>query len=247
MRGHRLFAATAAVLLYTAAPATAQVGTDRVVISVNAAYQGASNTFDDHLEFEEFTETGTTDARYPIGTGLMFDGGAAVRLWKGFGVGFAFSSFSRDDIAQTDTRVPHPFFDDRDRTIVADVDGIARAETGVHIQARYAFGTDRVQAAVSGGPSVLTLEQEVVTEVQFDQTYPYDTATFRAADTRRLRASAATFNVGFDMMWRLGQNFGVGGMVRFASAPVDLDAGEGRTLTVDAGGIAGGAGVRIVF
>jgi hypothetical protein len=246
MRAHRLLIGTLAII-WTAAPAAAQMGEDRMVVSVNAGYQGASNTFSDHLEFEEFTETGTTDARYPIGNGFMFDGGAAVRLWRGFGVGLAFSSFSRDEIAQTDTRVPHPFFDDRERAIDADVDGIARSETSFHVQARYVVGTDRVQAAFSGGPSFLTLEQEIVTEVQYDHAYPYDTASFRAAETRRLRASAPTFNVGFDMMWRLGRHFGVGGLIRFAAAPIDLDAGEGRTVTVDAGGIAGGAGLRLVF
>jgi hypothetical protein len=247
MRARRQFICGLLVLVCTGAPAAAQVGSDRIVVSFNAGYQGASNTFSDRLEFEEFTETGTTDARYPIGNGFLFDGGAAVRLWRGFGVGLAFSSLSRDDVAQTDTRVPHPFFDDRDRTIAADVDGMARTETGFHMQARYALGTERLQAAFSAGPSFLTLEQEIVTEVQYDQTYPYDTVSFRAAETRRLRASAATFNVGFDMMWRVGQHFGVGGMIRFASAPIDLDAGDGRTLTVDAGGIAGGGGVRLVF
>lgn len=247
MRTHRQIACAAAVLVCTAAPATAQVASDRILISFNAAFQGASHTFSDRLEFEEFRETGTTDARYPIKNGLMFDGGAAVRLWKGLGIGVAFSSFSGDDVAQTDTRVPHPFHDDRDRTINADVSGIGRTETGIHVQARYAFGTDTLQAAFSAGPSFLTLEQEIVTEVQYDQTYPYDTATFRAADTERLRATAATFNVGFDMTWRFTRNLGVGGMLRFASAPIDLDAGEGRTLTIDAGGVAGGAGLRILF
>ena len=47
--------------------------------------------------------------------------------------------------------------------------------------------------------------------------------------------------------WMLGRTFGVGGILRFSKATVDLDAPNNRTISVDAGGFYAGGGVRILF
>ena len=43
------------------------------------------------------------------------------------------------------------------------------------------------------------------------------------------------------------RQFGVGGILRFSRATVDLDAPDNRTVSVDAGGFYAGGGLRIVF
>jgi hypothetical protein len=48
-------------------------------------------------------------------------------------------------------------------------------------------------------------------------------------------------------MWMLNRRFGVGGLVRFSKASVDLDAPDNRTISVDAGGVYAGGGIRILF
>jgi hypothetical protein len=40
---------------------------------------------------------------------------------------------------------------------------------------------------------------------------------------------------------------GVGGLVRYTRADVDLDVAQGRTLALKAGGVQGGVGIRVSF
>ena len=86
-----------------------------------------------------------------------------------------------------------------------------------------------------------------MTEVTVTEAYPYDTVKFAAAEKRRENGSTVTFNVGADLMWMLTREFGVGGLVRFSPASVDLDAPGNRTISVDAGGVYAGGGIRILF
>jgi hypothetical protein len=239
-------AALAACLAVAATPAAAQT-TGRVHVSVNAAFQPTEHPFSDRLEFEENFETGSTSTRYPSGAGVMFDGGAGVRLWRGFGVGVAMSLLNRDDAAETETSSPHPFFFDAPRQIAGVATGLRRAERGIHAQAQYAIVSGPLRAVLSAGPSFLQIEQDLVVEVLYDDEFPFDTATFQSARTRRASGNAVGVNAGADVSWMFSRRFGVGGMLRFATASVDLDASDGRIVTVDGGGLMTGAGVRIVF
>lgn len=230
-----------------AAPAAAQPA-DRGYISFNGLVQAADNGFTDRFEFDRYLEKGTTEARYPIEQAMAFDGGIGVRLWKRLGAGVTVSRYERDASVPTDTSVPHPFFDARLRSFSGDAPGLARTETGVHAHATYLIGGEgAVRALLFAGPSHVTVEQDLVTRVEYEDVYPYDTAAFLRADTEHLRASAVTFNVGADVTWMFARHLGVGGLLRFARATVDLRSRDGRTIGVDAGGLTGGAGVRIAF
>ena len=79
------------------------------------------------------------------------------------------------------------------------------------------------------------------------ETYPFDTAAFGSAWKAKATGSAAAFNVGADVIWMLGKTVGVGGLVRYSRATVDLDSPDNRTVTVDAGGLYAGGGLRLLF
>jgi hypothetical protein len=237
-----------AAAMLSASPAAAQTWSERVLISVNGAYQPTKNDFSDRFEFQKNLETGTTDVDYPVKGGFVFDAGASFRFWKNLAAGVSVSSFTRDDIASTTSSIPHPFFFQQPRTVTGDATGVKRTETAVHVQAVYLVNPGgKLRMAFSGGPTFFTLEQDLVTEVTVTETYPYDTAAFASADKRRESGSTVTFNVGADVMWMLSRNVGVGGLVRFSPASVDLDAPNNRTISVDAGGVYAGGGLRLLF
>ena len=98
-----------------------------------------------------------------------------------------------------------------------------------------------------GGPSILHVNQAVVTDVNYSEEYPYDTAAFTGVDSRDVKASATGFNAGADVRWMFSRHVGLGGLVRFTRGTVDLDGPDNRTITVDAGGTHVGAGLRVVF
>ncbi|MGH9372633.1 MAG: outer membrane beta-barrel protein, partial [Vicinamibacterales bacterium] len=251
---NRFRALTFVCAMALAAPAVAQsrqwAGDQppRFALSLNGGYQSSTTEFDDRFTFDLYQETGTTRVAYPIEAGFLFDAGGSVRIWRGLAAGVAVSRFVRDGAASTNTSLPHPFFLQRNRDIDGEADGIKREETGIHIQAQYQLPlTGSLQIVLMGGPSVLQVKQTLVTEVNFNEEYPYDTATFTGVDSDRVSRSATGFNIGADVQWMFSPHVGAGALVRFTSATVDLDAAGDRTVSVDAGGTQVGAGLRFVF
>jgi hypothetical protein len=248
MHSFRMSMLVPAIVMSLGAPAMAQEWSERVVVSFSGAYQLATNDFSDRFEFERDLETGSTSTEYPVKGGFTFDGGVGFRLWKSLGAGVAVSYMTRDDVGHTTSSVPHPLFFNQPRQVEGDATGITRSERAVHVQLMYMVrASDSVRVVVSGGPSFFNVEQDVVTDVSISQTYPFDTADFSSAQKTRVKASAPAFNVGADVMWFLGGNFGLGGVFRFSRASVDLDAPGNRTVSIDAGGPYVGGGVRILF
>ena len=151
-------------------------------------------------------------------------------------------------MASTTTSVPHPFHFNQPREVTGDATGVKRSETAVHVQAMYPIKSgNHLRLVLSGGPSFFNVEQDLVTEVTVTETFPFDTATFGAAQKSRKKGSAPAFNVGADVMWMLNRTLGVGGLVRFSRTSVDLDATASRTISVDAGGVYAGGGIRLLF
>ena len=126
-----------AALACTAAPAAAQTWSERVLISVNGAFQSTTHDASDRFEFEKNLEIGTTDVDYSVQGGFVFDGGISYRVWKNLAAGVSVSYFTRDEGASTTSSIPHPFFFQQPRSISGDATGVKRTETAVHVQAVY--------------------------------------------------------------------------------------------------------------
>lgn len=237
-----------ALFVAGAAPAAAQTWPERVHISVNAAFQPTANDFSDRFEFERNLETGSTEVDYRVQGGFVFDVGGGVRLWKQIGAGVAVSQFSRNNTAQTVSQVPHPFFFNQPREVSGEAGDVTRTETGVHVQLMYLIDPKGpLRVVLSGGPSFFTVKQDMVEEVLVTETFPFDTAEFASVRQTEQSGSATGFNVGADVFWMFSRRVGAGGLVRFARTSVDLDAPGNRTVSVDAGGVYAGGGLRIVF
>jgi hypothetical protein len=197
-------------------------------------------------EFQD-AETGTASVRYPVKGGRVVDGTFGVLVWRNVGVAVGVSQFSKKNDATVTAQIPHPFFLNRFRSIEGTT-RTTRNETGVHLQLAYLLPVGRrVRTVVFAGPSRLTVEQTFATDVQFAQQYPYDTATFSGATTRRSSNSATGFNVGADLFWMFGRRIGAGGLAQFVQARVREDAGHTHSISLDAGGVHVAGGVRVVF
>jgi hypothetical protein len=241
---------TTFVVLTLAAPAAAQSTSERFWAGVSGGVQGTSNGFSDAFEFAsqfQDQEKSTASVDYPVKGGPLVDGTFAVRLWKGFGVGIGVSHFSKRGSATVTAQVPHPFQLNQLRSIEGST-STSRNELGLHLQFAYLVPlTDRLRVIAFAGPSRLSVEQTLITDVQYAQSFPFDTAEFSTATTRRSSASAIGANGGVDVIWMFSRQFGVGGLVQYSAAQVREDVGNNRRVTVDAGGIQAGAGLRMVF
>ena len=122
---------------------------------------------------------------------------------------------------------------------------ISREETAVHLHARWTVPVgEAVEIALFGGPTFFRASQELLTAVDFSQEYPYDTATLGLATTREYDGSTVGFNVGADIAVYFSKWVGVGGLIRFSRA--DLDLSDGST-TVTVGGLHTAGGLRLRF
>ena len=256
-RRHLVLCAGACAVLAVAPPAAAQgrgaararaAGPTRLTISASGGIQAAVADLSDHFTFAKDQETETVDVDYPMKPGVLGDVGAAYRFSRRAGVGVAVSRVSGTGTAEIDASVPHPFFFGTPRTVSGTQSNITHNETSVHLQLRYAmYASRRLEAVVAAGPTWSSVEQEVVSGVKVNESYPYDTATFGGAITRRSKASAAGFNAGLDIAWMFQRSLGIGGLIRFTRAEVDVDVSDGRGIAMKAGGVQAGVGLRLAF
>ena len=251
MRAAVLVGVTALVLAIDVHVAGAQTssGSDRARVSINIGGQLSSTTFTTTTTSTVYREPATISTSYTVPKGQLFDGGFLYRLAGNFGVGVAVSSYSeRRDGAVTGS-IPHPFFFNTPRSL----SGTARQPAAQRGRRAHSGGLrdrdeDEYDVAISAGPTIFRVSQDLVSNAVYAETYPYDTVTFTSATTVRAQGTKTGFNVGVDVGYKLGTNLGVGGLVRFSRATLSFPlTGSAADVSVDAGGLQVGGGVRFYF
>ena len=86
-----------------------------------------------------------------------------------------------------------------------------------------------------------------MTDITFEQAYPFDAASFGSATTGERSASAIGAHAGADVAYYFSERIGIGGMVRFSRGSVELDSADGGTAASDVGGLHTSGGLRIRF
>ena len=219
----------------------------RGFVNVNGGYQASSTDFTSSFGFLSNAEEVTSRTDYAVDAGLFFDMSGGVRVWRHLAVGVGFSRFNQDGEAAIAAALPHPFFFDRDRPVSGTAIAI-REETAVHIQAQWVIPvSDMVDVAVFGGPTFFTVEQDLVSGIDFTDVFPFETATFVSASVEQQSESTVGYHVGADIAVYFTPNVGVGGLVRFSQATVDFSSNDGGTISVDTGGVHFGGGLRLRF
>lgn len=243
----KLFAAFACCMALMASEAAAQ-SAPRGFFLFNGAYQLSDRDFRDGATFRENVEDGHFDTDYGIGNGPTFDIAGGARVWRRLALGVGVTRFSKDVAADLSGSVPHPFFFQRARPVSAAIGGITRDELGVHVQARvFVLAGNRFEAMLFGGPSFFQLKQQIVTGLNYSNSYPYDEVAFANADIVEAKESAVGVNVGTDLAFFFTRQVGVGGTVQFTTANVDVPSAAGQTQSLKAGGTLVGAGIRFRF
>ncbi len=241
-------AIAAAVAVIVAAVPTVGLAQPRVGVTVNAGTQATSTAFTTRATLTLHREDGDLRADYGVDAGTLIDLGASVRLWRQVGVGVGVSRFQTTGPAGVSAGLPHPFHLEQFRA----VDGSAvttRQEAAVHVQLRVGatVGT-RLEVTLFGGPTFFDVAQTLVSDILFEETYPYDTATFSMAPTVQRSAAAVGFNAGVDLATYVTSTVGVGALIRFSRAMVDLERSDGGgALAMAAGGLHVGGGLRLRF
>jgi hypothetical protein len=254
----QITAVATALLLFGAGAAHAQDHAgwpERVFVAVDGSLQVMAKDFSESVRIADAfvtSESDTFNAAYARRSSALANAGLGVRLAGSFGVGVAASWSTRSGQAAFDLSVPSPLTANAPRTVSDSVDGLARTESAVHIEARYGIPLgSRSRVMVSAGPTIFNVKQDLVKSVEFEEFFGFEGIDLTDVERTSITRTAVGFNVGADTTVRLSSHFGLGVMARYATATVKMNPGSNssvvRSIESRAGGLQIGGGVRVLF
>lgn len=219
---------------------------NRVFVDINGGFQSGTQTFSDTTDDALYGESASWDADYETRSGPAFDVGGGVRVWRNLIASVAYSRYRDTNLAAIEGEIPHPFFFNRNRAISGESAGLIQQEDVVHLSAMWAERAGRrLDVRVFGGPSLYRVQRDLVSDIAYAETYPYDTASFDSATVERVKVDTWGFHVGGDVTWMFTQMVGVGAMARFSRAETDLSSpANGDPISLRFGGLQFGGGLR---
>ncbi len=249
----RLAIGTASLFLLwstaTALQAQTDAAPDRWFLTLGGGQlstDGPSGTFSfDHSQFGG--EPGEFDADYAGGGASHYELTLGYRLRGPLALGLTWSESSLSDQADVVGRLPHPFLFGSTRTVEGSSRGLSRDDTALHLSLRWLVRDgEKVQVALFAGPSRIDVKYDLASAVRFDQSYPFDTASYAGVETRTESDSAFGYHLGVDVGYWFSRSTGLGGVVRFSDASLDLDGPSGA-VAVGGGGLQTALDLRFRF
>lgn len=237
----------AAVTLTVLALAPAARAEDHFKLFLNGSFALGSIDYTASRTLTQFVEDGSLDSQYKADSAVGFEGGLQYLFNEHLGVQAAVSGVSRDTGGSFTASLPHPLYFNQPRSAAGDLTGLSYKETTIHLDLVYAGRSGPVEVSVFAGASFFKVKSDLVQNVVYDQSYPYDTVTVTGTPTENLSDSPVGFNAGAALDYRIGDHFGLGGQLRFSRATATLNPQAGSPVSIDAGGLQASVGVRAFF
>lgn len=223
-------------------------GPERVRLMVNGGALLAPGSFGQQFTLTKNVENTPVSTDLALAAGFNIDGGARVRVTRSLSVGAVGFLVSSNASGTLDAKVPHPFYFGQPRTVSGDLRRLTHLERGVHMELAYPVSIAKGrEITVFGGPSIINAKQDLVTDIRYSESYPYDTATFGSADTTQVSKTVVGVNAGADVTWRLSRSVRGGALVRYTFANLSLSPASGNTVDMHAGGIQIAGSLRILL
>ena len=220
----------------------------RFAFFVNGALGTSTLDFTDTRRFELFLEGAIFDQRYRSPESLGIEVGAFVRIKGPIGFGASVELMRNDNEAAYSAVLPHPFYFERNRELSGRLSGLVHEEQALHLNAVLSkTWAGRLTVDFFGGPSLFLTKTEVLVDVPYTETYPYDTVVPGNVETRLLKDDPLGYNVGAGATLRLAGPLGLDFGFRYSKAQIRLGPSEERTIEFLAGGLRFGAGLRFLF
>ncbi len=214
-RVNRCLAALAvAVAAAGVAPAAAQTveWEDRAYVDLNIGVQLNGRPFSGDLAL--------TSVSYPVANGLIIlDIGGGVRAWRSVGIGAGFTRFAIDETAIIPGIDPVP---------------VQHIDSALHVSVVWVRPlSERMDLALSGGPSFLTIQQDLVT------------GTLAEAVVARAEQQTVGLHASASFTYFVAPMIGIGASLRFLNGSAELESPDGSMTTFEATGWQLGFGVRL--
>ena len=213
----------------------------RAFVNVGYGIQGGSQEVNTAATRELYGEplTFSTSQHYEGGT--VFDISAGYRVWRNLAIGVGFTRAGEGGSIAVSAAVPHPLFTDRPREISATFEDSNHSQQAVHLMGVWMIPiTDKLDVAVSAGPTIFRVKQDVPTDVTVTEPAP----TLSELTILRAGETAMGLNAGVDVAYMVTGYIGAGATFRYTYGQVEL---PGVTDKVTVGGPQLTIGARFRF
>lgn len=211
----------------------------RMFLNVNVGAQPSRRFIATTTTLNVYEETATVATNQRVGNGAVIDVSGGYRVWRNLAIGVGFASFSNTGTSEVVATVPDPLFFDRPAIVTTTASGLEHTESTVHLQAVWFVPvTDKIDVALSAGPSFVRVKQQLVSSVSV--TAGTQNVSPIVGDET---GTANGFHVGFDGNFFFTARLGAGVFVRYTKAALDLPSTAGLTVA----GLNAGVGVRVRF
>jgi hypothetical protein len=221
---------------------------DRGYLSVNFGIQPQSREFDEISAPEINGDPATITVPHNIGSGAFPDFAVGYRLYENLGVHVGYSYFSKSESPTLTAQIPHPVVGGVNRTATASAGELSHSESAFHLHLLWMIPlSEEIEVAVLVGPSFYNISQDFIETVGVVETDPFTSVSISSVQQIEQSDNAVAFTAGLDGTYRLTPRFGIGAFFRYSGASSDMPLSGGGTVTVEAGGIQIGGGLRVRF
>ena len=215
--------------------------TDKAFVNVSVGGQAGSDTVTTSAQFDLYDEQGTLSSSQKAKGGGLFDVSAGYKVRKNLVAGIGFSRTGGKADGAITASVPDPRVFDQPRAVSATAPGMKHSENVVHLFAAWMMPvTDKIDVALSAGPSIFSVKQDLPTALSVTEPGPVVSQITTAKSSK----TTAGINMGVDVTYLVSKRWGVGGLARYTWGSVDL---KNATDNLSVGGFQVGAGVRLRF
>jgi hypothetical protein len=232
--------------------AQVQKWTDNGFLNINGAAQMGSHDFTETSAPTVYGESASISTPHQIGGGPLFDVSGGVRVAGNLGVGIGYSWFSTSESPTVTAQIPNPVFFNKPRSATAPAGTLEHSESVVHLQVLWMLPVaQKLDVAFFVGPSFFSVSQDLISEDLTagitEGAAPFTTVTLGSVPTATKTKSGTGYNVGADISYMIVRQMGIGVLLRYSAATVDLPTAGGGQVSVDAGGFQIGVGARVRF
>lgn len=214
---------------------------------LNGAYNGSPLSFSATRRSILYLEEATLASDYAGETGPALELGGIYGLGRGLGVGASVELFQEENRVRYNDTLPHPFFFERPRRLTGDLSGLSYRELALHLDLVYTLAFESVTLDAYGGPTFFRTYSDLLSDVEFIETFPYNSVGFASAEIEELKGDTLGYNVGAGVSYWVSRRFGLGFNVRFHRGRVKLAPTDAGAIEFNAGGLRAGGGLRFLF
>lgn len=220
----------------------------RLVVLANGGAAPMTLDFDQTRTFTDFAESGSLSVKYAYDRGYGGELGLRYFVWQGLGIEAVGSFLRRSGSADYTGSFPHPLYLNRPRSATGTVDGLSHKEAVGYLNLVYGGERGAVAYAVAGGVAYFfKVEPNLLGVPHYSHVYPYDTITVTEVPVATPSDKAVGFDVGGEVEYRFSERVGAALSVRYSRATIDIALEDANEVTLDAGGLFVGLGLRVRF